>query len=58
MLLNLHKNVWDDVWYNKIVRRASYSYAIYERVGYVYLQNGYGEGSPNYIDEEHKSNYF
>ena len=55
MLLNLHKNVWDDVWYNKIVRRASYSYAIYERVGYVYLQDGRGEGSPMSRTDEEKS---
>lgn len=54
MLLNLHKNVWDDVWYNKIVRRASFSYAIYERVGYVYLQDGRGEGSPMSRTDEEK----
>ena len=55
LALNIHKNTWDDVWINKIVHNVSYSYAIFERVGYVYLQNGYGEGSPNYIDAEHKS---
>ena len=55
LALNIHKNTWDDVWINKIVHNVSYSYAVFERVGYVYLQNGYGEGSPNYIDEEHKS---
>ena len=55
LALNIHKNTWDDVWINKIVHNVSYSYAVFERVGYVYLQNGYGEGSPNYIDEEHRS---
>ena len=51
ILLNIHKNVWDDVWFNNIVHRVSYSYAIFERVGYVYLQDGYGEGSPRSITE-------
>ena len=46
LTLNLHKNVWDDVWYNKIVNMASFSFGVFERIGYVYLQNGEGEGSP------------
>ena len=46
LLLNIHKTVWDDVQFNKIINKASFSYTILERVGYVYLQNGYGEGSP------------
>ena len=55
LMLNIHKNVWDDLWFNHIVRRASYSYALYERVGYVYLQDGRGEGSPKSRSEEEKS---
>ena len=55
IMLNLHKNVWDDVWFNNIVRRASYSFAAYERVGYVYLQDGQGEGSPQARTDEEKS---
>ena len=53
--MNLHKNVWDDVWFNKIVHKASFSYAIIERTGYVYLQDGKGAGSPNSITLEQKS---
>ena len=56
LMLNIYKNVWDDMWFNRIVRRASYSFAIFERVGYVYLQDGYGEGSPRAITPEQKSN--
>ena len=55
LMLNLHKNVWDDIWFNKIINKASYSYAIFERVGYVYLQDGKGEGSPQSKSEEEKS---
>ena len=55
LMLNVHKNVWDDVWFNNIVRRASYSFAAYERVGYVYLQDGNGEGSPQTRNDEERS---
>ena len=55
LTLNIHKNVWDDVWFNNIVHKASFSYAIIERTGYVYLQDGRGEGSPNSITLEQKS---
>ena len=56
LMLNLYKNVWDDMWFNRIVRRASYNFAVFERVGYVYLQDGRGEGSPRAFTEEQKSN--
>ena len=55
LLLNIHKNVWDDVWFNEIINKASFSYTIFERVGYVYLQNGYGEGSPRAKTKEQLS---
>ena len=55
LMLNLYKNVWDDIWFNKIINKASYSYAIFERVGYVYLQDGKGEGSPQGKSDEEKS---
>ena len=56
LMLNIYKNVWDDKWFNKIIHMASYSYAIFERVGYVYLQNGQGEGSPRADSKKQKSN--
>ena len=55
LTLNIHKNVWDDVWFNNIIHKASFSYAIIERTGYVYLQDGRGEGSPGSITLEQKS---
>ena len=56
LVLNLYKNVWDDAWYNSIVNKASNSYAIFDRVGYVYLQDGRGAGSPRARTIEQKSN--
>ena len=43
--LNIYKNVWDDVWFNKIIDEVSYSFLIVERIAYVYLANGEGEGT-------------
>jgi glycosyltransferase involved in cell wall biosynthesis len=55
LTLNLHKNLWDDIWLNKIVNMASFSFAVLGRTGYVYLQNGGGEGSPKSGSIEQKS---
>ena len=54
-MLNLYKNVWDDSWYNRIINKVSFSYAILERVGYIYLQNGRGAGSPNARNKKARS---
>ena len=48
--------MWEDVWYNKILNRVSYSYAIFERVGYVYCKDEQGEGTPKYDTIEQRSN--
>lgn len=45
LMLNIHKNMWDDMWFNRLINRASFNFVVYERVGYVYLQDGNGEGS-------------
>ena len=55
LMLNLHKNVWDDCWFNKIINKISYSFTVFERIGYVYLQNGKGEGSPKNTNKKEKS---
>ena len=55
-VLNYYKNVWDDVWWNNIINKVSYSFLIYERVGYVYLQDGKGAGSPKRVTEIEKDN--
>jgi hypothetical protein len=53
-VLNYYKNVWDDVWWNAIINKVSYSFLIYERVGYVYIQDGTGSGSPRSVTEIEK----
>ena len=55
IMLNVYKNVWDDIWFNNIVHLASYSFAVFDRVGYVYLQDNNGEGSPKSSTDEEKS---
>ena len=37
--------MWDDVWLNTIINRASFSFLVIERVGYIYFQDGLGEGT-------------
>ena len=54
IVLNIYKNVWDDVWYNTIINKVSYSFLIIERVGYIYIQDGNGEGSPKSETETQK----
>ena len=55
LTLNIHKNTWDDVWFNDLINMASYSFAVFDRVGYVYFQNGYGEGTPKSYTEQQKN---
>ncbi len=53
ILLNIHKNIKDDVWLDEILHKVSYSYTIFERVGYVYLQKEYEEkNAQNQTDEQ------
>ena len=54
LILNIYKNVWDDVWFNTIISQASFSFLVFERVGYIYLQNGLGEGSPKFNTDSNK----
>ena len=54
VILNYYKNVWDDIWFNTIINKASYSYLVFERIGYIYLQDGLGEGSPRFNSKSKK----
>ena len=44
-ILNLYKNLWEDIWWNKIVNKVSYNYLIVERYAYLYFKDGTGEGT-------------
>ena len=57
LTLNVYKNMWDDYYYNEIIHKVSYSYAIFNRIGYVYLQNGKGYGSPSTMTLEPRNYY-
>ena len=45
-ILNAYKNLWEDMWWNDLVNRVSFSNLIINRLGYIYLVNDKGVGSP------------
>ena len=44
-ILNIYKNLWEDIWWNKIVDKVSYNFLLIERYGYLYFKDGTGEGT-------------
>ena len=44
-VLNIYKNVWDDIWWNKMANEISNNYLIVKRIGYQYYKNFEGEGT-------------
>ena len=57
LLLNIYKNVYDDAWFNNLVNKVSFNFTVLDRIGYVYLQDGNGEGSPKTNTDEEKSKF-
>ena len=55
LTLNVYKNLWEDIWYNEIINKVSYNFAIIPRVGYVYYNDKKGEGTPIYKTKIQKS---
>ena len=53
-VLGLYKNVWQDKWINGLINRVSNTLYIYDRIGYIYLQDGTGVGSPKSRNEKEK----
>ena len=43
-LLNIYKNFWDDMWWNKILNKVSYNLLVLKRYSYLYFKDGKGEG--------------
>ena len=45
-ILNAYKNLWEDMWWNDLINRVSFSNLIVNRLGYLYLYSNKGAGSP------------
>jgi hypothetical protein len=45
-ILNAYKNLWEDMWWNDLVNKVSFSNLIVNRYGYIYLFNSGGAGIP------------
>ena len=43
-ILNFHKNLWEDIWWNKLINEVSYSLLIINRKAYLYYKDFKGEG--------------
>ena len=37
VVLNIKKNLWEDIWWNELIDRVSYSSLIINRLGYIFL---------------------
>ena len=44
-ILNIHKNLWEDIWWNKIIDQVSYNLLIVNRYSYLYLNDAKGVGT-------------
>ena len=53
-LLNIYKNIWEDIWCNAIINKVSHSFLIIKRIGYVYINNGLGYGTPKLFTEKQR----
>ena len=45
-ILNAYKNLWEDMWWNDLIDRVSFSNLIVNRLGYLYLVDDNGVGKP------------
>jgi hypothetical protein len=53
-VLNMYKNVWDDIWWNKMANEISNNYLIVKRIGYQYYRKYEGEGTIKLKSESNK----
>ena len=43
-ILNIYKNLWEDMWWNKLANKVSDNFLIINRYGYLYFKSEIGEG--------------
>ena len=55
-VLNAYKNLWEDMWWNDLIDRVSYSNLIVNRLGYLYLYTHQGAGEPKIRDSIQRDN--
>ena len=44
-ILNIYKNLWEDLWWNSLADEVSYNIMIFKRYAYLYYYDGKGEGT-------------
>ena len=44
-VLNIYKNLWEDIWWNMMIDKVSYNFTIIKRFSYLYFKDGTGEGT-------------
>ena len=52
-ILNFYKNLWEDIWWNKLINEVSYSFLIINRTAYLYYKDFKGEGDIK-MDQKNK----
>ena len=53
-VLNIYKNLWEDLWFNELINRVSHNFLIVERIGYLYYKGIEGFGDLKLKDEKGK----
>ena len=54
-ILNLYKNLWEDIWWNKLINEVSYNFLIINRTIYFYYKDFKGEGDIKTETKEQKN---
>jgi len=55
-VLNIYKNFWEDIWHHELIDKVSYSFAIIERIGYIYYSSSNGYGKKKLSNDREKNN--
>ena len=53
-ILNIHKDMWEDMWWNDLVDRVSFSNLVINRLGYIFLYDRKSPNEPKLADSVQK----